>query len=332
MELLIAVVPVLLFVAILMWMDSFKLIKYTDLLITVFAGIGVSLIAYIIITYIVGSFDVSSRMLTVYIAPFIEELLKIGVISYIIFSHRSGFIIDSVIYGFAVGTGFALSENIFYYFNITESNFLLHIVRGFGTAVMHGCTVATAAVIMYYLLNVKNMNKYASFSIAFLPALVLHSFYNSFLLDPLLQMIIIILAFTITVTLLFNHNEQLIRRWIEDEFDTEMELLLMLKSGKFSESKTGQYIMEIKSRFTDFIIVDMICLLQLNLELSMKFKADLMLKDSGLDVPEDPELKAKIEEYRHLQHNIGKTGITALKPVLPMSSKDIWKLNLMKQN
>ena len=53
---------------------------------------------------------------------------------------------DAAIYGFAVGTGFALVENVYYLLSLPGAPAALWIVRGFGTAVMHGGTTAILAM------------------------------------------------------------------------------------------------------------------------------------------------------------------------------------------
>ena len=60
--------------------------------------------------------------------------------------HRIGFLVDAAIYGFAVGAGFALAENLYYLHLAAEAGMGTWIVRGFGTALMHGGTTALFAV------------------------------------------------------------------------------------------------------------------------------------------------------------------------------------------
>ena len=60
--------------------------------------------------------------------------------------HRIGFLVDAAIFGFAVGTGFALAENLYYLHLAAEAGMGTWIVRGFGTALMHGGATALFAV------------------------------------------------------------------------------------------------------------------------------------------------------------------------------------------
>ena len=330
MGILLAITPIIIFAVFLVWMDCFKLVKYKYIAIAILAGSISSLVSYLANNFALSYMGLDQKTVFQLVAPFIEEFFKISIILFFIKRNLTGFLIDSVIYGFSIGTGFALIENIFYYFILTDSGIQIHLVRGFGTAIMHGCTVALAAGLIHYLFNSKKLNFGISVSISFFMAYLIHSFYNSFLLDPTIQTVIIIAIFTFSILLLFNINEKNIRKWINDEFDSELELLSMLDSGKIRETKTGQYILEIKNRFSPFIVLDMICFIRLNLELSMQYKTYLMLRSNEMEIPEDIELQSKISEYENLKKLIGKTGLSALKPVLSLDNKDHWKINQLK--
>jgi protease PrsW len=46
-------------------------------------------------------------------------------------------------------------------------------------------------------------------------------------------------------------------------------------------------------------------------------------------VPPDEETRSKFTEIRYLRTSIGKTGLIAIHPLLHMSSKDLWQLNMI---
>src|SRR5206468_9703559 len=110
------------------------------------------------------------RVLTRFGAPVIEEILKAVPIFWMIRSRRVGFLIDAAICGFAVGTGFALAENLYYLSTLAAAPPALWVVRGFGTAVMHGGTTAIFAIV----------GKSRQATLGLLSAIVLHSLFNHF--------------------------------------------------------------------------------------------------------------------------------------------------------
>ena len=62
-------------------------------------------------------------------------------------AHKVGFLVDAAIYGFAIGAGFAVIENIYYLHPLDQSNVMVWLIRGCGTAVMHGGTTAIFAIL-----------------------------------------------------------------------------------------------------------------------------------------------------------------------------------------
>lgn len=55
-----------------------------------------------------------------YGAPVVEEVLKSIYLVYLIKSKRIGFMVDSAIFGFAIGAGFAFVENIYYLQSVSD--------------------------------------------------------------------------------------------------------------------------------------------------------------------------------------------------------------------
>ena len=76
---------------------------------------------------------------------------------------RIGFLIDAAILGFAVGTGFATVENLYYLERVRDAGMGTWIVRGFGTALMHGGSTAIFAMMSVALLEQMRKAVFAPF-------------------------------------------------------------------------------------------------------------------------------------------------------------------------
>ena len=94
--------------------------------------------------------------LSLYIAPPLEEILKAIIIIILFYKKRIGFLVDAAILGFAVGAGFSFVENSYYLYILNNETILTWILRGFGTAIMHGSTTCLMAIISGYLIERKN--------------------------------------------------------------------------------------------------------------------------------------------------------------------------------
>ena len=75
----------------------------------------------------------------------------------------------------------------------------------------------------------------------------------------------------------------------------------------------------------------MFCLLQLDLELSIRVKGMLMAREAGLDVPVDDALRARLKERAYLERAIGRTGLIALRPLQVTTDRDRWHRYLLRQ-
>ena len=75
----------------------------------------------------------------------------------------------------------------------------------------------------------------------------------------------------------------------------------------------------------------MFCLLQLDLELSIRAKGMLMAREEGLDIPADDSLVAQLDERAYLEKSIGRTGLLALRPLQVTNDRDDWHQFLLRQ-
>jgi protease PrsW len=287
------------------------------------------MLAYFINTFEVNILKIDFKILSQYYSPVTEELLKILFILFLIKKKRIGFMIDAAVYGFAAGAGFALAENIFYLYTINDSNILIWIIRGFGTSIMHGGCTALFAVI---IIGAKSRSKSypANFILALVTAYFIHSLFNHFYVAPIIQTLGIIIVLPLIFILIFNYNEKQLQNWLEIEFASEIELLTMINNGQFSTTNSGRYLASLKERFSGETIIDMYCFIRIYLDLSVKAKRNLMLKECGLPVIKEDDVDDKLKELYQLRKQIGKIGELTLSPLIRMNYRDLWKLKSLK--
>jgi hypothetical protein len=286
-------------------------------------------IAYLSTTFFSEQMGGGLTTVSLYVAPFIEELLKASFILFLSYKKKIGFMIDAAIYGFAIGAGFSLVENLLYLNSATDQHLLVWIIRGFGTAFMHGGCTALFAVILIGGKS-RNVSTLATIAISLLAAYVIHSAFNHFYIDPVIQTIGIILLLPAVFTVIFNYNEKQLRNWLEIEFSSEIALLSMINKGQFLSTRPGEYLASLKSRFSRESMLDMYCYIQIYLELSIKAKRNVMLKENGFQPIIEPDIENKLAELIQLRKQIGKVGELTLSPLIRMNYRDLWKLNTLK--
>lgn len=330
MDIIIAVMPVLLFLILLFMMDSYKLVKSNILIICFIWGLFSAALSYFTNTGISEINLANNNFLTRYIFPVIEETAKSLVVLVLINKRKIGFHTDAAIYGFSVGSGFALFENIFYLYNYPDSGILTWILRGLGTAVMHGGTTSILAIMMIVVRNA-NTKKEVKFITAYILAFCIHSFYNHFLLSPIYQTVLILFILPLFYAFLFYYNNKQLQNWLEAEFNSEIELLKCMKEGKFGSTRQGEYLKSIQDKFKPESLLDIYCYLITYLELSVKAKRNMMLRECGLPIIIEDDLQDKIKELKELKKNIGKLGELTISPLIRLNHRDIWKINTLNK-
>jgi hypothetical protein len=327
----VSVLPVFLFLGALVLIDSYKLVTLRAVLLSVAAGAVAALASYGVNAVLRPALGLDFTGYSMYVAPVVEETLKATFVVYLLRRNKVGFVVDAAIHGFGIGTGFAFLESL-YYLNVTPGATLwTWIVRGLGTAIMHGGATAIVAMVSKTL-----QHRFGAFRLwLLLPglgvAVVLHSLYNHFLLHPILASALIVLVLPSLSVSVFQHSERETTAWLGAGFDTDQELLRVVHSGQVSATPVGKYLTTLRSRFAPEVIVDMMCLLRLRAELAIRAKGILMMREAGFDVAPDPTLKATFGELRYLEKSIGKTGLLALDPFLHTSTRSLWQLNMLSE-
>jgi len=133
----------------------------------------------------------------------------------------------------------------------------------------------------------------------------------------------------VLVAITFAQSERMLRAWLEVGLDSDVRLLDCITTGTVSETGIGRYLHLLRSRFPGEVVADMLCFLRIHLELAVRAKGLLLMREAGFRMPSDPEIGERLVELRFLEKSIGKTGRLALSPILHTSSRSLWQLYLL---
>jgi RsiW-degrading membrane proteinase PrsW (M82 family) len=326
---LIGLLPVLAFLGALLYLDSYKLVALRAVIAVVACGAVMAGIGYLANGFVLGRVAIDLPHLSRYVAPFIEEFLKGIVIVALIRTHRIGFLVDAAIFGFAVGTGFAMVENLYYLRLVPDAGMGTWIVRGFGTAIMHGGTTAIFAVLGLSMLERAKRANFIDLLPGYALAVLLHSGYNHLSDEPRLATLATLLVLPPLFYFVFERSEKAVGGWLGKGFDADTEMLDLINSGRLSASPVGQYLHTMKDKFHGPVVADLLCYLRIYTELALRAKGILLMRENGFDVDVDEATKAQFAEMRYLEESIGKTGLLAIQPMCHMSHKDLWQLYML---
>lgn len=322
------VLPVLLFLTSLLLLDSYKLTARRAVLRSIGWGLIAAGIAYVVNAGLLRA-GLDPVLLRRYAAPVVEESLKAALLVVLIRRGRIGFLVDAAIHGFAAGAGFALVENA-YYAGAGATGAGVWIARGLGTAVMHGSATAIAGILA------KSLTERRGVSLRwFLPglaaAIVLHSLWNHVVLNPLVSAGLLVATMPLVVAFVFERSERATEAWLGEGLDGEVELLELIASGEFRHTHAGEYLESLRLRFPGPVVADMLCWLQIHLELGLRAKGILLARAAGIDLPVDPAVRAAFVEMKFLERSIGPTGKLAMLPLWRGSGRDLWQLQLLAE-
>lgn len=327
----VGLLPVLAFLGALVWLDSYKLVRLRTVLAVIAAGSLAAWAALYLNGWLIGALGVELQTYSRYVAPLVEETLKALVIVYLFHTNRIGFLVDAAIMGFAVGAGFALVENFYYLQQHGSAQPGVWVVRGFGTAIMHGGVAAMFAIMAQTLTERQMKIGLLYYLPGLVVAVVLHSVFNHFLVAPVLQAAGTLLVLPPLLQFVFRRSARTLHAWLELDFDADARLIETITSGEFRESKIGRFLDDVRTKFEGPVVVDMLCYLRVYTELAIRAKAVLMARENGLELPMDEGTREKFAELRYLERSIGKTGCLAMRPFLIMERKDLWQLQVLER-
>ena len=328
---LVSLLPVLTFLAVLVYFDSYKLVGLRFVLAIVACGAAVAAASYALNALTIELLGIDVASYARLVAPPIEELLKAAIVMVLIRTHRIGFPVDAAICGFAVGTGFAMVENLYFLRAIPDAGMATWIVRGFGTAFMHGGVTAIFAIITLVLRDRSPRRRELAAVPGLAIAVGLHMGYNHLSAWPHVAALGGLLLLGPLLYAVFQYGERAVGQWLGRGFDADAEMLALIHSGELSSSPVGEYLAKLRRRFHGPVVADLLCYLRVYTELALRAKGMLLMRESGFDVPLDDETRAKFTELRYLEASIGKTGLRALKPMRHISDKELWQLNMLQE-
>lgn len=321
--------PVVLFLLGLVALDSYRLLTRRQVAFSLAWGALAAVAAFAANRLLLDPGGIDPVVLRRYLAPPIEETLKAALVAALVARARVGFLVDAAVHGFAAGAGFALVENAWYAHALGEPSPWLWVLRGLGTAVLHGSTTAIVAITAKAVADQHHRAGVLAAVPGLILAIVIHSAYNHLALNPLLSTALVLLAAPVALLAAFAISERSTRDWVGHGLDRDADLLELIHTGAIVDSPAGEYLTSLRHRFPGPLVADMLCLLEIRLELAMRVKGLLLAREAGFEPPPDPHVLAHLRELAFLERSIGPTGRLAMRPLLP-EGRERWQIRLLE--
>ena len=333
-----ALVPVLILLAVFAWLDAFKLMSLPEiLLLLVLGGVG-AVIVYPISGRLIDTLPIGFSNYSRFVAPWIEEGIKALIMIGLFRFNRIGYKLDAVISGFAIGAGFSVVENILYLIIYPDYGAGTWLVRGLGTAVMHGTTLAILAAIAHELAERETREAAADYKfnlLWFLPgyliAVALHTAFNHFPDRPLVAMMASIIIAPIALIGIFQFGTAEAQRWLTADLAEHKGQLARLSAGEWPDTPSGRKIAGLAARLDPEAAKrvrrywELMAWLVVQAEEVMKEEAE-----GDVDLHEG-QVRAASAEIEGLRRALGKSTLAAVNALLPFSRNDYWEVSELRQ-
>jgi RsiW-degrading membrane proteinase PrsW (M82 family) len=333
-----ALIPVLVLLAVFVWLDAFELMNFREILMLLVLG-GFSAIAvYPISGRLIDTLPIGFSGYSRFIAPWIEEASKGIVMIGLFWFNRIGYKLDAVISGFAIGAGFSVVEHVIYLTIFPQYGTGTWLVRGLGTAVMHGTTLAILAAIAHELAERETRASAADFDfnlLWFLPgyviAVALHTTFNQFPDRPMLAMMGAVIFAPVAVLAIFHFGTAEAERWLVAECTAHQAQLATLKAGQWPEGPSGNKIAALAERLPPEGAKRIRRYWELQAWLVVEAEKAMMEEAAGDVSLDEDQVRAAFAELEGLRRALGKSTSTALKALLPFSRNDYWEVSELRQ-
>lgn len=324
--------PVITYLVTLVHFDSFKLVRLQTVLMVMAAGAAGAGVAYLLEIFLLDEMEVNLYDLMHFGAPVVEEFLTAIIIIILIQTTRIGFAFDAVILGFAAGAGFALIENFYYLAAPQDRDLAVWVIRGFGSAIMHGATTSIFALSGHLLAQKAGSPMFYHYLPGLGFAVGFHTAFNYVFLDyPVSSTVTIMIGLPTITAVLLNRDKKTIQDWLKVDFDDHKILLQQIRSGEYEKLAAGRFLTKLHKRFKPYIVDKMIYYIELHTELILAAEKILIAHAEGKNLTVEDKIKEKLILLHEVEGEIGKTGMLALRPHLHFNRHEFWEIYMLEK-
>jgi RsiW-degrading membrane proteinase PrsW (M82 family) len=333
-----ALVPVLILLTVFVWLDTFKLMSFREIALLLGLGGLCAAASYPISGTFLDRLPIGFSVYSRFVAPWIEEAIKGLAIVLLFRLNRIGYKLDAVISGFAIGAGFSVIENIIYLVRFPDYGAGTWLVRGLGTAVMHGTTLAILAASAHEFAERETRKAAGDFRFhlwwfvpGYLAAVAIHTVFNQFPDRPLLAMMGAAMLAPLAIVAIFQFGTSEAQAWLAAESVEHRAQLDALRSGQWPDVASGRKVAALAERLGPEATKHIRRYWELQAFLVVQAE-QAMIEEAAGDVALDKdEIRAAMSELAQLRNAVGRSTFAALKPLLPFSRNDYWEVDELRQ-
>ncbi len=336
-KLVVAVSPVIVLLVVFERLDVFRLVSGGSVAAYAFTGAALAALSYISNGHIMDGLPIGFTDYSRYVAPVIEETLKGLVIVALFATDRVGFKLDAAIAGFAVGAGFSVFENAYLLAAFPGASLGVWLVRGFGTATMHGGATALFAVITHEFSEhqAHRVGRHARlhpwvFAPGLLVAIAIHSAFNHLPGQPMLAMVAAMVLIPLTLLVVFAKGGATAHVWLEQDHEGHAQMLEDIRAGRFGDTEDGRALATLAQRFPRRIAEEAQAWIELQLALVLRAEEVLLAHERGEPLEIGAPERADFHRLDALARDMGRAARHAIEPHLRFTRSDLYELHMLR--
>lgn len=264
------------------------------------------------------------------IGPSVEEIFKSLILLYLVRRSDYTYFVDGAIYGFAVGVGFAVAENMLYLSRVDVSTgVIIAITRAFSASVLHGSSTALVGMVIGGFPLGRIVHPLLTLIIGWALAIAYHTTYNDLAFKNYGQMGLIVISGIAFAGLLvvaaaimwgLRRERRRLRKSLgrntgvsEGEIGLvqrieDLDLLLAPVHKRFGESKREQVAN----------------VLILAAQLAMKQAQMKRTRDAELRTELAAEVSELKRQLKRQRHEVGMYAMTYARTLVPKTTWSLW--------
>ncbi len=323
-----AVAIPLAFLALVRWLDLYASGSIRGVLVCFGWGIVAFLLALQINS---AAADLVDYILVVtWFAPVVEEVCKSLILVYYVRRSDFTYFVDGAIYGFAVGTCFAVLENLFYLSSFGEEGAVaLAFGRVFSTSLMHGSATALVGISLGRLRFGRGASRILALALGWAAAMSLHIVFNN-VVNLEAGMLTLIAGIglglgglgMIAVFVFWGLREE--RRWLQETLGIKVGVSTGESAVVQKLDNLEPLLAPIAERFGKDKCKQVEAFLKLQALLGLKRKVQEMTSDPKLRAEMDSQVLALRNEIDSARRKLGVYCMSYVRSILPPETEPIW--------
>ena len=333
-----ALVPVLILLAIFNWLDAFELMSMREILLLLGLGGVAAVVCYPISGRMIDVLPIGFNFYSRFVAPWIEEFVKGLVIVGLFRMNKIGYKLDAVISGFAIGAGFSVVENIIYLMRFPDYGAGTWLVRGLGTAVMHGTTLAILAATAHEFAERENRESAGRFNFrlwwfipGYLAAVAIHTAFNQFPDHPMVAMMGAIMLSPVLLVAVLNFGTSEAQAWLNGEYETHKVQLAALEAGGWPDGPASARIAALAERLGPEAADRIRGYWKTQAYLVVEAEETMIEESEGDAEFNRQRIADAFADRDRYRRELGKSAFAALSRILPFSRNDNWEVDELRQ-